>query len=82
MRPADVLSLFEIYHVILGAGEIKNEGQPNFCLDADQINATIDLNFCHGLGLGQYWMLTKEGQVFTFQCNGTIVKLQAVDCFG
>ena len=69
MRPADVLSLFEIYHIIVGAGEIKNEGQPNFCLDADQINATIDLTFCHGHGLGQYWMLTKEGQVFTFQWN-------------
>ena len=61
MRPADVLSLFEIDHIILGAGEIKNEEQLNFCLDADQINATIDLTFCHGHGLGQYWMLTKEG---------------------
>ena len=63
MRPANVLSQFEIYHNnIVGAGEIKNEAQPNRrCLDADQINATINLTSCHGHGLGQYWMLTKEG---------------------
>ena len=63
MRPVNVLSQFEIYHNnIVGAGEIKNEAQPNRrCLDADQINATINLTSCHGHGLGQYWMFTKEG---------------------
>ena len=61
MRQAGLLSQLGIYDNIVGAGEIKNEAQQNRCLDADQINATINLTSCHGHGLGQYWMLTKEG---------------------
>ena len=60
MKPADLLSLLEISNIV-GAGEIKNEAQQNGCLDADQINASINLTSCHGHGLGQYWMLTKDG---------------------
>ena len=68
IKPADLsyLSPLGIYESIIGAGEIKNEAaaasqQNPRCLDADQINASINLKKCHGHGLGQYWMLTKSG---------------------
>lgn len=40
---------------IQGAGEIKNLGMENMCLNG------LFLGPCHGHGLSQYWILTKSG---------------------
>ena len=61
MKPADLLSLLEISNIV-GAGEIKNEAQQNGCLDADQINASINLTSCTVMASDSIGCLQRMGE--------------------